>query len=87
MKIYLILLCILSFIRSQLFDFCSNEEYLSSNKNDCIKIQGCCFAKISLGNISLTNCFKKLKFEGDNCENYKNITMTFGNILDECECN
>jgi hypothetical protein len=86
MKIFILIVSLATFF-SQLFDFCSNEEYLSLEKDRCLTIQGCCFARIAdeFGNI--TNCFKKLDRDGNvSCQIYKNVTKSFGNRLDECFC-
>lgn len=81
-------------------DYCSNEEYLHHNIEECIKIQGCCFAKITtkpelneeyiVDNhlIEINSCFKKYKLDTKNtCDDYKIITLEFGNKVIECKCN
>ncbi len=84
---YFILIISLITVSSQLFDFCSNEEYLSFEKDRCLTIQGCCFAKISDEFSSITNCFKALNMDGSiSCQKYKEITESFGNRVEECNC-
>jgi hypothetical protein len=95
MKFFLLFIFFVQ-IFTQLYDYCSNEDLLSTDREKCLSIVGCCYVVLegSSGGASPTSleninsCFKKFKKEkGKTCEDYRTITSLSPNNVSTCECN
>jgi hypothetical protein len=86
-------LFILTKIRSQLIDYCSNSNIMHDNENECLRIIGCCYAVIGLNeeyeeSIEINNCFKRFQEKTDaTCTEYAKTTLEYGNKVVSCKCN